>query len=159
MQTTKEHFLAILYRLVNNMGSIHPACLSVKIQLGCIDAKVLNFIWCVIVLLFNSLQQQMIRKGRQIVITGSNLNLLEYFWQKYKRVCGSLTVYLIWLQIPSGAQSWQCELLTSQSLSHFKVKVWREWGQKPPDMPQSECSVQVPLEMFAWVLTLFQTEV
>lgn len=78
---------------------------------------------------YNSLQQQLIRKGRQIVITGSNLNLVKYIWQEYKRVCGSLTVCLIWLKIPSSAQSWQCELLTSQSLSHFTVKVWREWGQ------------------------------
>lgn len=69
------------------------------------------------------------KKGRQI-ITGSNLNLLKYFWQKHKRVRGSLTVRLIRLKIPSSSQSWQFELLTSQSQSHFTVKVWRESGQK-----------------------------
>lgn len=89
-------------------------------------------------LLSNSLRQQLIRKGRQIVITGSNLNLLKYFWQRHKRVCGSLTVHLIWLKIPSSAQSWHCELLTSQSLSYFTVKVQRERGQNLPGVPWRE---------------------
>lgn len=79
-------------------------------------------------------KQQLIRKGRQRAITGSNLNLLKYFCQTYK------TVYLICLKIPSGAQIWPCELLTSQSLSHFTVEVRREWGQKRPGVPKSEYS-------------------
>lgn len=76
-------------------------------------------------LLSSSLRQRLTRRCRQIVITGSNLNLLEYFWQKHKRVCSS--VHFIWLKIPSGAQSSQCELLTSQSFPYFIVKERREW--------------------------------